>query len=73
MRKRLTNAICGVVDYASYLAGMLLAAPISLRRPGASEYCLWPKRRQLNRGARGRSCMPPSLTIPYSVQGESKP
>lgn len=41
MSKHLTNAAYGVLDYASYPAGMLLVAPIVLRRLGASEYGLW--------------------------------
>ncbi len=41
MRKHLTNAVYGVLDYASYPFGMLLAAPIVLRKLGASEYGLW--------------------------------
>lgn len=41
MRKHLTNATYGVLDYASYPVAMLLVAPIVLRRLGASEYGLW--------------------------------
>jgi O-antigen/teichoic acid export membrane protein len=41
MRKHLTNAAFGVLDYASYPIGMLLVAPIVLHRLGASEYGLW--------------------------------
>jgi O-antigen/teichoic acid export membrane protein len=41
MRKHLTNAAYGVVDYVSYPFGMLLVAPIVLHRLGASEYGLW--------------------------------
>lgn len=41
MRKHLTNAIYGVLDYASYPIGMLLVAPIILHRLGGSEYGLW--------------------------------
>lgn len=41
MRKHLSNAIFGAVDYVSYPAGMLLVAPIVLHRLGASEYGLW--------------------------------
>jgi len=41
MRKHLTNAAYGVVDYASYPLGMLLVAPIVLHRLGAAEYGLW--------------------------------
>lgn len=41
MRKHLTNAVFGVLDYASFPIGMLLVAPIVLHRIGASEYGLW--------------------------------
>jgi O-antigen/teichoic acid export membrane protein len=41
MKKHLTNAVYGVLDYASYPFGMLLVAPIVLHRLGASEYGLW--------------------------------
>jgi O-antigen/teichoic acid export membrane protein len=41
MRKHVTNATYGVLDYASYPVAMLLVAPIVLRRLGASEYGLW--------------------------------
>jgi O-antigen/teichoic acid export membrane protein len=41
MKKHLTNAAFGVLDYASFPFGMLLVAPIVLRRIGASEYGLW--------------------------------
>ena len=41
MRKHLTNATFGVLDYVSYPIAMLLVAPIVLRRLGASEYGLW--------------------------------
>ena len=41
MRKHLTNAAYGVLDYASYPVGMLLVAPIVLHKLGASEYGLW--------------------------------
>jgi O-antigen/teichoic acid export membrane protein len=41
MRRHLTNAVYGVIDYASYPIGMLLVAPIVLHRIGASEYGLW--------------------------------
>lgn len=41
MRKHLTNAAYGVLDYASYPVGMLAVAPIVLHRLGASEYGLW--------------------------------
>jgi O-antigen/teichoic acid export membrane protein len=41
MRRHLTNAVYGVLDYASYPFGMLLAAPIILHKLGASGYGLW--------------------------------
>ncbi len=41
MRRHLTNAMYGALDYASYPLGMLIAAPIILRRLGAAEYGLW--------------------------------
>jgi O-antigen/teichoic acid export membrane protein len=41
MRRHLTNAAYGVLDYASYPFGMLLVAPIVLHRLGASEYGVW--------------------------------
>lgn len=41
MRRHLTNAVYGVLDYASYPFGMLLTAPIILHNFGASEYGLW--------------------------------
>ena len=41
MRRHLTNAAYGVLDYASYPFGMLLVAPIVLHKLGASEYGLW--------------------------------
>jgi O-antigen/teichoic acid export membrane protein len=41
MRKHLTNAAYGVVDYIAYPFGMLLVAPIVLHRLGAAEYGLW--------------------------------
>ncbi|MGA9669439.1 MAG: oligosaccharide flippase family protein [Terracidiphilus sp.] len=41
MRRHLTNAAYGVLDYVSYPLGMLLVAPIVLHRLGASEYGLW--------------------------------
>lgn len=41
MRRHLTNAAYGAMDYASYPVGMLLVAPIILHRLGASEYGLW--------------------------------
>jgi O-antigen/teichoic acid export membrane protein len=41
VRRHLTNAGYGVLDYISYPAGMLLVAPLVLRRMGAAEYGLW--------------------------------
>lgn len=41
MRRHLTNAGYGVLDYVSYPAGMLLVAPVVLHRLGAAEYGLW--------------------------------
>jgi len=41
MRKHITNAAYGVLDYVSYPLGMLLVAPIVLHKLGASEYGLW--------------------------------
>jgi O-antigen/teichoic acid export membrane protein len=41
VRRHLTNAGYGVLDYISYPAGMLLVAPLVLRKMGAAEYGLW--------------------------------
>lgn len=41
MRRNLTNATYGVVDYISYPLGMLVAAPVVLRQIGNAEYGLW--------------------------------
>jgi O-antigen/teichoic acid export membrane protein len=41
MKRHLTNAAFGVLDYASFPMGMLLVAPIVLHRLGAPEYGLW--------------------------------
>jgi len=41
MKRHLTNAGYGVLDYISYPMGMLLVAPVVLRRLGAAEYGLW--------------------------------
>ena len=41
MKRHITNAIYGALDYASYPLGMLIAAPIILRRLGPAEYGLW--------------------------------
>jgi O-antigen/teichoic acid export membrane protein len=41
MKRHLTNAAYGVLDYVSYPLGMLLVAPIVLHKLGAAEYGLW--------------------------------
>lgn len=41
MKRHMSNAVYGVLDYASYPFGMLLVAPIILRTIGAAEYGLW--------------------------------
>ena len=41
MKKHLTNAGYGVLDYISYPIGMLLVAPIVVHKLGAAEYGLW--------------------------------
>jgi len=41
MNRQLTNAVYGVLDYASYPLGMLLVAPVVLHRQGSAEYGLW--------------------------------
>ncbi len=41
MKRHLTNASYGVLDYISYPGGMLLVAPLVLRKAGAAEYGLW--------------------------------
>lgn len=41
MKKHLTNAAYGVLDYASFPFGMLIVAPVVLHRLGAAEYGLW--------------------------------
>jgi O-antigen/teichoic acid export membrane protein len=41
MKRHLTNAVYGVLDYVSYPLGMLLVAPIVLHKLGAAEYGLW--------------------------------
>jgi O-antigen/teichoic acid export membrane protein len=41
MRRHLTNAGFGVLDYVSYPIGMLLVAPIVLHKLGSAEYGLW--------------------------------
>lgn len=41
MKKHMTNAAYGALDYASFPFGMLLVAPVVLHRIGAAEYGLW--------------------------------
>jgi len=41
MRDQLANALCGVLDYASYPIGMLLVAPVVLHKLGPAEYGIW--------------------------------
>lgn len=41
MKRHFKNAAYGVLDYAGYPLGMLLAAPVVLHRLGAAEYGLW--------------------------------
>lgn len=41
MKRHLTNAGFGAIDYLSYPIGMLIVAPIVLHRIGAAEYGLW--------------------------------
>ena len=41
MREHLAKGIYGVVDYVSYPLGMILVAPIVMRRLGPSGYGLW--------------------------------
>jgi O-antigen/teichoic acid export membrane protein len=41
MRKHFTNAVYGVMDYASRPLGMLLVGPIVLHKLGTSEYGMW--------------------------------
>lgn len=41
VKKNITNAAYGALDYTSYPVGMLLVAPIILHRLGAAEYGLW--------------------------------
>jgi O-antigen/teichoic acid export membrane protein len=41
MKRHLTNAGYGVLDYVSYPIGMLVVAPIVLHHLGAAEYGLW--------------------------------
>jgi O-antigen/teichoic acid export membrane protein len=41
VKKHLTNATYGLLDYASYPVGMLLVAPVILRHLGVAEFGLW--------------------------------
>jgi O-antigen/teichoic acid export membrane protein len=41
MKRYLTNAAYGVLDYAAYPIGMLLVAPIVLRNMGTTQYGIW--------------------------------
>ncbi len=41
MKRHISNATSGVIDYVSYPLGMLIAAPIVLHRIGPAEYGLW--------------------------------
>lgn len=41
MRRHLINAGFGAMDYVSYPVGMLLVAPVILRKLGSAEYGLW--------------------------------
>ncbi len=41
MKRHLTNAGYGVLDYVSHPAGMLMVAPVVLHRLGSAEYGLW--------------------------------
>jgi O-antigen/teichoic acid export membrane protein len=41
MKAHLSNAICGVLDYAAYPVGMLLAAPLLLHHLGVAQYGVW--------------------------------
>src|ERR1700677_3500899 len=41
MRAHLSNAAYGLLDYAAYPIGMLLAAPVILRRMGPAQYGVW--------------------------------
>ena len=41
MKKHFANAALGALDYAAYPIGMVLVAPVVLRRLGAAEYGLW--------------------------------
>ncbi len=41
MKTHLSNAAYGVLDYAAYPVGMLLAAPILLKRLGVAQFGVW--------------------------------
>ncbi len=41
MKRHLSNAAWGVIDYAAYPMGMLLVAPIVLHGPGPAAYGVW--------------------------------
>lgn len=41
MRRHLSNAAYGVLDYIAYPVGMLLVAPVVLHKLGAAEYGIW--------------------------------
>jgi len=41
MRNHLSNAAYGVLDYAAYPVGMLLAAPVLLKHLGVAQYGVW--------------------------------
>jgi O-antigen/teichoic acid export membrane protein len=41
MKRHMSNAVYGLLDYVSYPLGMLLVAPIILHKIGAAEYGLW--------------------------------
>jgi O-antigen/teichoic acid export membrane protein len=41
MKTHLSNAAYGVLDFASYPIGMLLAAPVVLRNLGFARYGVW--------------------------------
>ncbi len=41
MRKHLVNGTYGAIDYVTYPLGILLVAPIVMRRLGAPGYGLW--------------------------------
>ena len=41
MKKHLSNAAYGIVDYIAYPVGMLLVAPVLLRHLGVAQYGVW--------------------------------